>query len=462
MTDDELEQSLQALYRAIDPRHAPQGLRAQIGDALERRPSRPAFTARTRPAFAAALAAVVVVAVGLGLRPGGFLTSPGASPTATSSLQPGSQSPGASPSASQSASPSASPSPTPTPTLALPSGSVPPVSSASWTSLHVVPLVGGPSGQTVSVTTWSGGYLALGQQSDQGPLPAWISHDGRNWVELPAGTFGAAIVALAAPCGDSVVVATQSFAGETTVWHSTDGVNWTSSPSDPMRVNRDSDLAGDHTGAVAILNTSPYRIAFSSDGITWQTVSLPGNSSSSVQGVAAFGAGFVAVGEAGTTPNSPAAWWSADGLHWTAAAVQADPGDAFIDVHAASSGLVAISHDGYVPGRTTFWTSPDGRSWKVSTADPLGVVGPGVAEGAGANGLFVGDGTRLLGYGIRTAGGPTEDWISFDGTHWTRLALTGDTAAASGGDVIPFLLRDGVLFSGFGSFPGLWLGSAEK
>jgi hypothetical protein len=54
---------------------------------------------------------------------------------------------------------------------------------------------------------------------------------------------------------------------------------------------------------------------------------------------------------------------------------------------------------------------------------------------------------------------PTEYWVSFDGTHWTKLALAGDTAAAAAGQVTPFLLRDGVLFS---SDQGSWLGTAVK
>lgn len=102
MIDDELEQRLHAHYRAIDPTHAPQGLARRIDDALERRSSRPAFIARTRPAFAAVIAAVLIVAIGLGLRPGGFLSSPVASPTPPASPQPSSPSPSASPSAAQS------------------------------------------------------------------------------------------------------------------------------------------------------------------------------------------------------------------------------------------------------------------------------------------------------------------------------------------------------------------------
>ena len=442
MTDDELERSLLSYYRAMDPRRAPQRLGIQIERGLESRPGQPVVLFRARPAFAAAAAAVLIVAVGLGLRPGGYLSSPAASPTATASPTASALSVTPSPSAIASVV-----GPYVMPTIPSPNGSVPPVSTDVWSSLLLQPLAGGPVGVT-SVADWSGGYVALGRQNYPDSLPAWISRDGRSWVALPAGMFGASVLALAAPCADGVVVATQSYDGHTTVWHSTDGSAWTSRDADPMRLNGDGDLVGNAGGAVAILQTSPYRIAFSADGLTWQTVSLPGGSAASVQGVAAFGTGFVAVGEAGTEPLSPAAWWSADGLHWTRSTVQADPGNFFMDVHAGSSGLVALGHDQATPGTNSFWTSSDGRKWTTSGADPLGSNGPG--EGSGANGIFSGDGTRLLGYGIQTDSGPTEYWTSLNGTAWTMHILKGDAAAAgaSSGGVTPFLMRDGILFSG--------------
>ena len=456
MTDDEFEQRLRAHYRAIDPGLAPRGLGVRIGDALERRPSQPVFIARTRSAFAAALAAVVIVAVGLalGLRPGGFLASPGASPTPTVSPEPSASSP--------SASASPSPSPSPTPVLSPPSGSVPPPSTAAWTSLRLQAIAGGPVSAR-SVVAWSGGYLALGPTSDRAQLPAWISRDGQSWVALPADTFGHATDAQAAPLADGILVAAQGLTGQTTVWRSVDGVTWTSSQPPVLLLDQLSGLAGNPQGAVAVGLSSQHVIAFSADGITWQSESLPGSSAFRVRAVATFGTGFVAVGDAGTnnggtTTGSPVAWWSADGLHWTRAAVQAHPGDGFFDVHAASNGLVAFSSTGAVPGLGSFWTSPDGRSWKVSTADPLGVLGEGEGMGSAA-GVFSGDGTRLLGYGIRAVGQPPEYWVSFDGTHWTKLALAGDTAAAVVGHATPFLLRDGVLFSGD---QGSWFGTAVK
>jgi len=89
--------------------------------------------------------------------------------------------------------------------------------------------------------------------------------------------------------------------------------------------------------------------------------------------------------------------------------------------------------------------------WAISPADPLGNVASGaVGPGSGSNGLFSGDGTRLIGYGIRTANESPEYWTSLDGTHWTRLVLTGDSTATepTPGGVTPFLLRNGVLFVG--------------
>ncbi len=250
---------------------------------------------------------------------------------------------------------------------------------------------------------------------------------------------------------------TVSPGGTTTAFHSIDGITWTSSPTGRLRASRDSDLAGGPTGLVAVTDGSPSRLAFSADGVSWRGVSLPGPGTAAVQGVAAFGSGFVAVGDSGTVAGSPLAWFSTDGLTWTPAEVQSHPGDGFRDVHAGSGGLVAMSMTGGVPGLTSFWTSADGRSWKAGNADPLGTWQQG--EGAGnANGLFAGDGTRLLGYGIRADGQPTEYWTSLDGSAWTRLTLTGDASAASAGQVTPFLLRDGILFSGD---PGTWLGIAS-
>ncbi len=82
--------------------------------------------------------------------------------------------------------------------------------------------------------------------------------------------------------------------------------------------------------------------------------------------------------------------------------------------------------------------------------------GEGVGDPAGS---FTGDGTRLLGWGTQSdsADSPAEYWISVDGEHWTKLALTGSGPTGLIGSLDAFLMRDGVLLS---SDAGTWFGDA--
>jgi hypothetical protein len=106
MIDDEVEQQLRVHYRTIDPVRAPGDLERRVEDAMDRRVSRPVFSMRARPAFAVAIAAVLIVAVGLGLQPGGFLSPVGSSPAP--SIAPNST-PSSSPAPSSSSTPSTGP-----------------------------------------------------------------------------------------------------------------------------------------------------------------------------------------------------------------------------------------------------------------------------------------------------------------------------------------------------------------
>jgi hypothetical protein len=366
------------------------------------------------------------------------------------------------PTPSSTATPSSGPTTPPSPASSTPSS---PVSGAAWTGIRLQAVDGGPVGVS-TVAAWAGGYIALGQPSDRNPLAAWTTSDGRTWTALPSGTFGVASSALAAPIPGGVMVAVEDATGQVTIHRSADGMTWTSNPGPTLcsvntcpsvrtlALSLPDTLAGNEAGVAAI--TSPDGVAFSGDGITWQSVPLPGPAAAQVQGVASFGTGFVAVGVDGTTQRSPVAWWSSDGLNWTRATVEAHPGDGFTAVYAAEGGLVALSSTGGVPGLTSFWTSPDGHSWKLSSANPMGVVQAGEGVGS-ANGVFSGDGTRLLGYDPGATGSSADYWTSLDGTDWTKLAVTGDTTVASIFDLSPFLMRDGILFSGA---TGPWFGAA--
>jgi len=159
----------------------------------------------------------------------------------------------------------------------------------------------------------------------------------------------------------------------------------------------------------------------------------------------------------------PVAWWSADGQRWTAATVAGKGGNGFTDIEAGSGGLVGFRTSiGSTGSPTYLWTSADGHSWKPATGGgPLGLQSTGAGQGS-PNGEFAGDGNRLQVFGSAIFAGtdPNQVYVSSDGTHWSKLAVTGDGGAAStapDGQITAFLMRDGIFFSGP---TGAWFGDA--
>ena len=322
---------------------------------------------------------------------------------------------------------------------------------------------GAPTGPA-PVVSWAGGYVAVGT-TPSGATRAFRSADGRTWTELPPSTFGLddpsgnTLVEGGTGCAGQALVFTITGSGATDiVWSSSDGASWTSTTLTGQWNGR---MAGGPGGAIVPADTG-LTVEVTTDCATWHTVSLPGPAVGVVTDVTAFGGGFVAVGFSGawdSNNNDPLAWWSPDGTHWTAAAVPARKGDGLMLVQAGSAGLTAEStQPGVTPGVESMWTSPDGRTWSPSTANPLGVIASG--EGVGSIASYpTGDGSHLLVWGGQGGSGPVEYWTSLDGTHWTKLALTGAGAAGVAADpsVGATLMRDGILFSG-GS--GSWFGTA--
>jgi len=308
MTDDELEQRLRAHYRAIDPGLTPRGLGLRIGDALERRQRRPVFIARTRPAFAAALAAVVIVAVGLGLglRPGGFLASPGASPTPT-------------------ASPTPSPSPTPVPSSPGPDRRPGPPTAlervADDPTLH-----GDAVGAPRLVALPGGTFLMLKAEDIPGRGVLMRSDDGRTWDQVDASASGldaGAIVDMAANETAVVILGTtEPMTGTGTEipnvaeWTSADGVTWTRAPdAGALRAIGARDIVGSSQGFAAV-GDAPLAILLSGpDGRQWRQTELPvpPGARGSVSQVAPTGDGFLAVG----TVEGRSAAWRWDGSGWS-------------------------------------------------------------------------------------------------------------------------------------------------
>jgi hypothetical protein len=317
--------------------------------------------------------------------------------------------------------------------------------ATAWTALAVSQPAGAPV-QIQSIVPWSGGYVAFGRANATAPDSGWTSADGRAWTAIGDQTFGldaggSSLIGGTA-CGSGVIVAIATADGPVTLWSTTDAAHWTrtTSPAGSLVPA----LAGSAVGAVA---TAAGQVYFTSDCSTWHAAGLPG-AAATIAAVAAFGGGFAAVGfgggGTGDSGTTPLAWSSADGRTWAAATVPADTGLALTGVAAGGHGLIAYgSSGGSTPGPSTFLTSPDGRAWTIATTEPLGTQGSGADTRL--NGGYAGDGTHLLGSG-QTASGD-EYWISTDGTAWTKLAFSPGPAPA----VIlvqPFLMRDGILFSG--------------
>ncbi len=474
MDEHELEQRLRArLHARYDAGGPSEAFRATLLRSLTPQAARGGGLRRAVgaawPVLAAAAVVVIAVAV-LTLRPAPSV-GPGASPSGSPAPAPSAS---ASPSVAPTASPSASPSAVPSPSAGGLEGSVPPVSTTTWTGLTVQQVAGAPAGLR-TVVPWSGGYLGFASNAATGASTAWTSRDGRSWTALPYATFGLTDTSGntafrgGTSCGNGVLVVMLNGATETQ-WSSTNGVRWSSTPLPGDRsgtvagTNPGGSMAGAAAGAIQPALSGP-AIDVTTDCSTWQTVRLPGSAIGSVTAVAANAAGFVAVGYSGSPASSnvePLAWHSADGMHWTAATVAAKKGDAFNLVYAGASGFVATSDQPETtPGITSMWTSADGTKWAPSSGDPLGLVDQCAGSGSVA-GSFAGDGTHLMVYGPQGGcTGPLQYWTSLDGSHWTKLALTGDASAVtSGSDSIgASLMRDGILLGGTA---GTWFGAAAN
>jgi hypothetical protein len=467
MDESELEARLRRrLHERFDGGRAPARLREAVVASMSGRA--PATRRRLTPgtlfagsrqllAVAAVIVIVVVATIAIFGREGSVGSPlPSASPSATPSI---SASPSTSASPSGAVTPSAAASP------AGPEGSVPPVSTTAWSGLDLQQLAGAP--ELSMVVPWSGGYVALTGSSSSVQLGASISRDGRAWVQLPASTFGLddpthnTFVIGGTACGSGVLILGEDASGNGTLWYSGDGQAWRQEtlPGGNLSQVRESFIAGSPAGAV-VANETGAAVDVTTDCSSWRRVALPGPASVQITAVAVDGAGYVALDVSSQAPGSqPRAWWSNDGSIWSAATVEAAPGDDFTAVWAGAGGLVGQSHSGGAPGAEALWSSADGHAWRVnSKLDPLGVIvsGEGVGDPAGS---IVGDGTRFLAWGAQ-GDDPTfqtEYLASPDGTHWTKLALTGAGPTGLPGAYQVFLMRDGVLVSGD---DGTWFGTA--
>ena len=177
----------------------------------------------------------------------------------------------------------------------------------------------------------------------------------------------------------------------------------------------------------------------------------------SIFDVAAWGGGYVAVGQLQSTPQSrgqAAAWFSADWHSWTRTLldVPAAGDSSILRVLPVGSNLVAIGSSGVLhcvppegegmvcdPLPTAIWTSADGHSWK-RTPTPAALAGVTVRDiAAGPNGLVLVGDTGWTKPGI---------WTSADGVGWSRESLPKDIFASPHFDAVVYGLR-GWLVTGY-------------
>lgn len=444
--------------------------------------------------------AVLLAGCGVAPTPIASPTPPGA-PTAA----PASSSPAAPAATMKPFVPSVSPSavPTPSPT-GTPRVSPPPLGAggfttpipadpaAAWTGIRWTKVAAtDPLAHVRSVTRWAGGFVATGDLVTTGTSAhtrAWSSADGGRWELLGADVFGpsAVVVGVGAIAGGVVAFTVQSgsnmyaedasqspsdlsswsLEGPWQSWTSTDGMSWTAHPGPAFTVPRSMTgydhptlLAGAGNNLLALtLDNQP--LAFTRDGITWETASLdafPGGPAGwKASAIVAFPPGFVSVGD---TPTGSVALASADGRAWTSSALPASCPVG--DLTVGPAGLILAGWEGDAHSPTAVWCSSlDGRSWRrLAGYAPLGdAIG---CRGVCPDGVLLGNGERMVAY----RGDPSQaGWTSFDGRSWHPLGLSGSRPTGWGGAYAypyqPFLAPFGLLFVNAND-GSAWLGTPK-
>lgn len=315
-----------------------------------------------------------------------------------------------------------------------------------------------PLAHVRSVTRWRGGFVALGDLAVSGATAhtkVWISADGARWDLLGADTFGPSTVVVGVAASDNGVVAltlqsgasdgegnpsdleSWTLTGPWRTWTSSDGTTWSAHPGPDFTLPRDMSGnshptllagAGGHLLAI-VLGGQP--LAFSRDGVAWETVSLdayPGGPAGwQAASLVAFPPGFLAVG---STPAKALAISSADGRAWASRALPSACAPGYITVGRLGLIVTFVEGDPHSP-KTVWCSSPDGRAWRVvSRLAPIGLWDTPDAQecrGTCPNGILLGDGERMFAYrNYRTQVG----WTSFDGRSWRRLTFSGSRPAA--------------------------------
>jgi hypothetical protein len=234
-------------------------------------------------------------------------------------------------------------------------------------------------------------------------VPAVVTFDGSAWsqpslLSLAAGDQAGAPSRFATVGGNivgvgAVVVGVDPFVQAAAVWTSPTGSDWTQVPDSPAfaKAQMHDVVAGAH-GLVAVGSAdttsqigTDAAVWTSPNGQTWTRVAAdPSFANASMNGIAASGSGFVAVGQGA---DGAAVWTSADGMAWVRVADQPSFQDATMyGVASQSSGLVAA---GYGHDSAAIWTSVDGTTWTRVPDGPAFAMAQAVSVAANGDHVVV-------------------------------------------------------------------------
>jgi hypothetical protein len=292
----------------------------------------------------------------------------------------------------------------------------------------------------------------------------WSSTDGVRWVPISALDVGLPAANIVEGRSGLVAIESQWSTDAATgphVWASANGTDWQflGIPADLAGFSIDT-VAGTPNGIVALAyGTYGNTILTSTDGVSWQTVVVPGapfcwcdTAGSPVWVQAGQGRLFLeGVKQSATGVDSVGVYWSLDGRSWTT--VKGIFGG-LPAMDFASGAILAESGDGLEAWDSEVWSvsTDSGASWrKLAAYGPLTDTRCWQGLGCQLNGAIYTIGDRLL--AVNDGG---KAWTSTDATNWSPFDL-GNRPAATGpnGEVYELkLFPTGVYVNG-------WFGSAR-
>jgi hypothetical protein len=238
------------------------------------------------------------------------------------------------------------------------------------------------------------------------------STDGLAWTEVDLDGVPAGATATALRAYDGTYVALFSLfdvdaqRNNTFVGVSTDLASWSLAPALPGRDAIATDLAVGPAGVMVVGVAPEPRVWVGPLGGPYE-LGDPVDAST-LAGVVAIDAGFVAVG---TTPDGPTLFDSTDGTAWTSSLMSGFDGDSVVSFSVLDGSILLAGDDG-----ATTWTAMSadgGQSWQRSELE-AGTVGS-VSTGAGTVGFL---GNSALGANTLTLS---------DGDSWASTSI--DVAA---------------------------------